>query len=74
MVTAWLRTEEELGAGVTELCSRVDLVMDTVREEARNIVTVAADIRKLESDDAELKVPETVTINHVHPVLSNVSV
>ena len=56
MVTIWLRVEEELGAGVTELCSRVAIVTDTVQEEARNIEKISADIAKLETDDTELKV------------------
>ena len=56
MVTSWLRVEEELGATVTELCSRVNIVTDTVQEEARNIERVSADIAKLETEDTELKV------------------
>ena len=56
MVTTWLRVEEELGASVTELCSRVAIVTDTVQEEARNIEKISADIAKLETDDTELKV------------------
>ena len=31
-------------------------MMETVREEARSIQTVAADIMRLETDDTELKV------------------
>ena len=56
MVSTWLRTQEELGASITELCSRVTIVMETVREEARSIQTAAADIMRLETDDTELKV------------------
>ena len=56
MVTTWLRVEEDLGASVTELCSRVAIVTDTVQEEARNIEKISADIAKLETDDTELKV------------------
>ena len=56
MVTTWLRVEEELGASVTELCSRVSIVTDTVQEEARNIERISADIAKLETEDTELKV------------------
>ena len=56
MVTTWLRVEEELGASVAELCSRVSIVTDTVQEEARNIERISADIAKLETEDTELKV------------------
>ena len=56
MVTTWLRVEEELGASVAELCSRVSIVTDTVQEEARNIEKISADIAKLETEDTELKV------------------
>ena len=59
MVTTWLRVEEELGASVAELCSRVSIVTDTVQEEARNIEKISADIAKLETDDTELKVPRS---------------
>ena len=56
MVSTWLRTEEEMGANITEICSRVTIVMETVSEEARSIQTMAADIQRLETDDTELKV------------------
>ena len=56
MVTTWLRVHEDLEAGVTELCSRVNIVTDTVHEEARNIEKISANIHKLETDDTELKV------------------
>ena len=56
MVSTWLRTEEELEANITEICSRVTIVMETVSEEVRSIQTVAADIQRLETDDTELKV------------------
>ena len=56
MVTNWVRVGEELESSVGEVSSRVNIVLDTVQEEIRNLANISAEISKLESDDSELEV------------------
>ena len=56
MVTNWVRVGEELESSVGEVSSRVNIVLDTVQEEIRNLANISAEISKLESEDSELEV------------------
>ena len=52
-----------------QVVSRVNIVLDTIDEEAKNLKTVSAEVRSLPDSDEELK----VTINNIlhRPILAS---
>ena len=55
MLNSWLKTFEDLENNVVEVTSRVNIVIDTAQEEARNLTAIAADLDDSALDDVEFK-------------------
>ena len=62
MVTNWIKTSEDLDVSVQEIVSRVNIVIDTVEEEIKNLEKITASTKSLKQEDDEIKVSMLVNV------------